>query len=46
MKSGKKTIGCFGVGNMGGAIMSRLAASADPGFMGVYDIDAGKTAAV
>jgi pyrroline-5-carboxylate reductase len=46
MKSGKKAIGCFGAGNMGGAIMSRLAASADPGFMAVYDIDAGKAAAI
>jgi pyrroline-5-carboxylate reductase len=46
MKSGKKTIGCFGAGNMGGAILSRLAAGMDPGLLAVYDIDAGKAAAM
>ncbi len=46
MKSGKKTIGCFGEGNMGGAILSRLAAGMDPGLLAVYDIDAGKASAM
>lgn len=46
MKKGKKTIGCLGAGNMGGAILSRLAESMDPGLLAVYDIDAGKAAAI
>jgi pyrroline-5-carboxylate reductase len=42
MTAGKKKIGCIGAGNMGGAILSRLAASVDPDLVTVYDIDAGK----
>jgi pyrroline-5-carboxylate reductase len=43
MASGKKTIGCIGVGNMGYAILSRLAKSYDPKLIRAYDTDAGKT---
>jgi pyrroline-5-carboxylate reductase len=42
----KKRIGCIGAGNMGGAILSRLAASADSAAITVYDIDAGKAEAL
>jgi pyrroline-5-carboxylate reductase len=43
MTAGKKTIGCIGAGNMGGAILSRLAAGVDPSLLRVFDTDAGKT---
>ncbi len=46
MTAGKKRIGCIGAGNMGGAILSRLAAGADPSHISVYDIDAGKADAL
>ena len=42
MTTGKKRIGCIGTGNMGGAIMSRLAAGADASLLSIYDIDAAK----
>lgn len=42
MKAGKKTIGCIGAGNMGGALMSRLAAGIDPSLLYVYDTDAAR----
>ncbi len=42
MTAGKKTIGCIGAGNMGGAILSRLAAGIDPSLILVYDADADK----
>jgi pyrroline-5-carboxylate reductase len=42
MTTGKKRIGCIGAGNMGGAILSRLAADADPSLISVYDIDTGR----
>lgn len=39
MSAGKKTIGCIGAGNMGGAILSRLAAGMDQSLLHVYDTD-------
>ncbi|MBN2158975.1 MAG: pyrroline-5-carboxylate reductase [Spirochaetes bacterium] len=44
MKAGKKSIGCIGAGNMGSAIVSRLAAGGDSRILTVYDIDARKAA--
>jgi len=41
-----RRIGCIGAGNMGGAILSRLAAAGDPSILSVYDIAAGKADAM
>ncbi|HOT47178.1 MAG TPA: pyrroline-5-carboxylate reductase [Spirochaetota bacterium] len=46
MKAVNKKIGCIGAGNMGGAILSRLAAGADPSAISVYDITPGKADAL
>ncbi len=43
MTSGKKIIGCIGAGNMGAAILVRLAGSYDPKYLRAYDIDPSKT---
>jgi len=43
MTAKRKTIGCIGAGNMGGAILSRLAANIDPSLVYVYDVDAGRS---
>jgi pyrroline-5-carboxylate reductase len=39
----KKTIGCIGAGNMGSAILTRLAGSLDPKLIQAYDKDAGRS---
>lgn len=46
MTKNTKRIGCIGAGNMGGAILSRLAAAMDPALISVYDIDAAKSGAL
>src|SRR4030042_4969355 len=38
--AGKKIIGCIGAGNMGGAILSRLAASVGADLLTAFDTDA------
>jgi pyrroline-5-carboxylate reductase len=43
LTTGKKTIGCIGAGNMGSAILVRLAKSYDPKFLHAYDVDSHKT---
>ncbi len=43
MDSVTKKIGCIGTGNMGGAILSRLAARSDPSLLSAYDSDDAKS---
>jgi len=43
MTVAKKIIGCIGTGNMGSAIMLRLATGLDPAMMRIYDKDPSRT---
>ncbi len=46
MTAGKKIIGCIGTGNMGSAIMLRLATNLDPALLRIYDKDTTRTEAL
>lgn len=43
MTAGKKIIGCIGTGNMGSAIMLRLATGLDPALLMIYDKDTARS---